>query len=103
MTTQQLDRLPTRPLRRWLLAWRIWTGDPTETIAQGFDLAPRIVAELLGPRPPLMLMADEALAISAKLRLDPSELWDGVRNAGHESDLLPTDDGVGALIAMLPT
>ena len=102
MTTEQPDRLPTRPLRRWLLAWRICTGDPPETIAKGFDLAPRIVAELLGPRPPLMLMADEALAISAKLRLDPSEIWDGVRNTGQESDSVGADEGVGTLIAMLP-
>lgn len=103
MTTEPPDRLPTRPLRRWLLAWRIYTGDPPKTIAQGFDICPRIVAELLGPRPPLMLMADEALAIGAKLRLDPSQLWVGVRNTGHESELVATDDGVGALIAMLPT
>ena len=49
-----------------------------------------------------MLMADEALAISAKLRLDPSEIWDGVRNTGQESDSVGADEGVGTLIAMLP-
>lgn len=103
MTTEQPDRLPTRPLRRWLLAWRICTGDPPETIAKGFDLCPRIVAELLGPRPPLMLMADEALVISAKLRLEPSELWVCVRRAGHKSDSVEVDDGVAAVVAMLPT
>lgn len=102
MTTEPPDRLPTRPLRRWLLAWRIYTGDPPETIAQGFDLDPGLLADLLGPRPPLMLMTDEALAISAKLRLDPSELWDGVRDTHRKTDSVDADYGVGALVELLP-
>ncbi len=76
MTTDPPDRLPTRPLRNWLLAWHIHTGDLAATIASGFDLEIGLVQELLGKRARLMLEVEGALRICRALRVDPAELWD---------------------------
>ena len=75
MTSDLSDRLPSRPLRNWFLAWHITTGDPIETIAKGFDLPVELVAELVEGTGPLMLATEEALRICRAARLDPSELW----------------------------
>lgn len=72
MTT---DAVPSRPIREWLTAWMINTGDPPETIAKGFDLDAAFVAELLGAEPPRMLDVAVARELCIKLRLDPAELW----------------------------
>lgn len=72
MTT---DAVPSRPLREWLTAWMIITGDPPETIAKGFDLDVTFVADLLGAEPPRMLDVVLARELCIKLRLDPAELW----------------------------
>lgn len=103
MTSDIPHRLPSRPLRNWLLAWRIWTGDPPEMIARGFDLDARLVEELLGPRPPLVLERSLAVHMCAKLRLEPGELWAdlpaGFGWCGREA--LSTDEGVAAVLAAL--
>ena len=62
------ERLPSRPLRNWLLAWHIHTGDPGDVIAKGFDLDPILVADLLSGGRPLMIERGEALAICIRLR-----------------------------------
>lgn len=73
------DRLPSRPLRNWFLAWHIHTGDPAEVIAKGFDLSAELVADLLGLQPPLMLTVDEAMETCQQLRIDPRTRWNGSR------------------------
>lgn len=75
------DRLSSKPLRNWLLAWHIHTGDPLQVIATGFDLPVELVADLLGPRPPLMLQRGEALAICARLRIAPASAWPSFHQA----------------------
>lgn len=72
MTT---DAVPSRPLREWLTAWMITTGDAPETIAKGFDLDAAVVAELLGAEAPRMLDVVLARELCIRLRLDPVELW----------------------------
>ena len=67
--------VPVRPLRQWLTAWAITTGDTLEVIARGFDLDATPIVELLGPEPPRMLDAAVAREVCRKLRLDPTELW----------------------------
>lgn len=69
------DAVPSRPIRDWLTAWMITTGDPPETIAKGFGLGAAFVAELLGAEPPRMLDVDVARELCIKLRLDPVEIW----------------------------
>ena len=69
------ERLPSGPLRNWLLAWHIHTGDPADVIARGFDLDPILVADLLSGEVPLMIARGEALAICIRLRLAPDSLW----------------------------
>lgn len=69
------DRLPTRPLRNWLLAWHIHTGDSPEMIAKGFDLPIELVADLLSGRAPLMMNVKEGLNVCQYLRVAPSLLW----------------------------
>ncbi len=68
-------RLPSRPLRNWLLAWHIHTGDPGDVIAKGFDLDPILVADLLSGEAPLMIERGDASAICIRLRLAPEALW----------------------------
>lgn len=70
-----IDRAPARPIREFLVAWAITTGDSIERIAIGFDLDPALVGELLGPEPPRMLDLDIARIICRKLRAHPAELW----------------------------
>ena len=67
--------VPAGPLRQWLTAWAITTGDPLDVIAQGFDLDATLVAELLGSEPPRMLDSAVARKVCRKLRLDPTQLW----------------------------
>lgn len=69
------ERLPSRPLRNWFLAWHIHTGDPAEVIAKGFDLDPVLVAEMLGGGAPPMIRTDEALLICRRLRLNSVMVW----------------------------
>ncbi len=103
MNTDVPERLPTRPLRNWLLAWRIWTGDPPETIARGFDLDEGLVAELVSPRPPLMLETDGAIDMCRWLRLDPNETWEmnrvGLSPTGIKHEL--ADERLTAILAIL--
>ncbi len=72
------ERLPSRPLRNWLLAWHILTGDPAYVIAKGFDLDPVLVVDLLSAEVPRMLPASEMVGICRLLRIDQRELWDRV-------------------------
>ncbi len=72
------DRLPSKPLRNWLLAWHIHTGDPAYVMAKGFDLDPILLADLLSGDVPLMIERSEALAICIRLRLAPTSLWSSV-------------------------
>ena len=88
MNTDVPKRLPTRPLCNWLLAWRIWTGDPPETIARGFDLDEELVVELLGPRPPLMLDLRSATDIAFALQV-PTNLLFSARSADELWDEFP--------------
>lgn len=69
------ERLPARPVRHWLLAWHLWTGDPPRTIATGFGLDPDVVEELLGTEPPLMISLNAAHQICAGLRCQPRAFW----------------------------
>ncbi len=103
MTTDLPKRLPSRPLRNWLLAWRIWTGDPPETIARGFDLDETLVAELLGPRPPLMLSTEAAFEQCSNLRINPANLWSqiGPRADPHESEPIVNDERVLEILSVL--
>ena len=70
-----IQAVPSRPLREWLTAWMITTGDPPETIAKGFALDATFVAELLGAEPPRMLDVVVARDLCIKLWLDPAEVW----------------------------
>ena len=103
MNTDVPERLPTRPLRNWLLAWRIWTGDPPETIARGFDLDEELVVELLGPRPPLMMKSDDAIGVCQSLRLDPSSMWqsDQAQLASTGADPQLFDERFNAILTAL--
>ena len=69
------ERLPSRPLRNWFLAWHIHTGDPADVIAKGFDLDPVLVADLLSGEVPLMLPAHEARVVAIRLRICPENFW----------------------------
>ena len=69
------DRLPSRPLRNWFLAWHIHTGDSPEVIAKGFGLDEDMVIELLSREVPLMLSRDGAIDICRQIRVDPSAVW----------------------------
>lgn len=69
------ERLPSRPLRNWFLAWHIHTGDPADVIAKGFDLDPMLVADLLRGEVSLMVPTDEALKVCSSIRVLPGRLW----------------------------
>ena len=75
MNRAPTDRLPTRPLRDWLRAWQVWTGDSSATIARGFNLEEALVEDLLSARPPLMLEVAEVTELCSALRIDPAEFW----------------------------
>lgn len=80
------ERLPSRPLRNWLVAWHIHTGDPFEVIARGFDLPVQLVVELSGGRPPLMIDRVAAEKVCSKLRVAPAVFWPVVSrgsSSGH--------------------
>lgn len=70
-----LDRVPSRPLRHWLIAWTITTRDPPELTARGFDLDADLVLDLLSPEPPRMLDVTVAREVCRRLRAHPVELW----------------------------
>lgn len=97
------ERLPSRPLRNWLLAWHIHTGDPAEVIAKGFDLDPAVVTDFLTGEVSLMLTGDaltEALRVVRRLRIDAGRLWpqvDGLR-AGETDGFEP---GLDRLLGQL--
>ena len=82
------ERLPSRPLRNWILAWHIHTGDPAEVIAKGFDLDPVLVADLLSGEVSLMLSAALALETCAKVGADQSELWPTALGASSKRDAM---------------
>ena len=69
------DRLPSRPLRNWFLAWHIHTGDPADVIARGFDLDTALVTDLLGGEAPLMLDTEVAIEACRMIRVAPEALW----------------------------
>lgn len=58
------EMVPTRPLRNWLLAWQLWTGDPPSVIANGLGLDAVLVSELLADGHPRMLSVDVADAVA---------------------------------------
>ena len=93
--TDMPDRLPSRPLRNWFLAWHIHTGDPADVIAKGFDLDPVLVAAFLGGQAPLMIRADEAVEVCLKVRMAPAAIWPRVERAAskqpRECDPLAAD------------
>lgn len=70
------DRLPSRPLRNWFLAWHLHTGDPAKVIAKGFDLDLELVADLLSGDAPLMMPSPMVLEICAHLRIAPEAIWE---------------------------
>lgn len=69
------ERLPSRPLRNWFLAWHIHTGDPPEVIAKGFDLDVQLVADLVSGDAPLMLDSQVAIEACRMIRVAPEALW----------------------------
>ncbi len=69
------ERLPSRPLRNWFLAWHIHTGDPADVIAKGFDLDPVLVGDLLAGEVPLMISAAEAIEVCRRISSDPVCFW----------------------------
>jgi len=69
------ERLPSRPLRNWFLAWHIHTGDPVDVIAKGFDLDPVLVDDLLSGEVSLMLRREEAVHICRRIRTSPESFW----------------------------
>lgn len=69
------DRLPSRPLRNWFLAWHLHTGDPVEVIAKGFDLDLEVVTDLLSGDAPLMLDTEVAMEACRMIRVAPEALW----------------------------
>lgn len=80
------ERLPSRPLRNWFLAWHIHTGDPADVIAKGFDLDPVLVTDFLTGEVSLMLTGEaltEALRVVRRLRIDAGRLWPQVD--GHRT------------------
>lgn len=77
------ERLPSRPLRNWFLAWHIHTGDPAEVIARGFDVDAALVNDLIGPDAPSMIDVSDATIVCAAARIAPQTLW-------TESKLLDT-------------
>ncbi len=85
------DQLPSKPLRNWLLAWHIHTGDPADVIARGFDLDPVLVADLLSGEIPSMLPASEMVGICRLLRIDQQELWDRVGPPSWPVECAPHD------------
>lgn len=54
------------PIRMFLFRWIIETGDPIETIAQGFDLDAQLIEDLLVRRL-ARLPESEALALAERL------------------------------------
>lgn len=72
------DRLPSRPLQNWFLAWHLHTGDPVEVIAKGFDLDVEVVADLLNGEVSLMLTTKLAIDFCRRIRVAPAELWSSV-------------------------
>ena len=77
------ERLPSRPLRNWFLAWHIHTGDPADVIAQGFDLDPVLVRDLLSGEVPLLMPATEAHAVASRCQLDPADIWPRGKASGR--------------------
>lgn len=69
------DRLPSRPLRNWFLAWHIHTGDSAEVIAKGFDLDAEVVVDFLRGEAPLMINAGEMIEMCRQIRVAPRALW----------------------------
>lgn len=85
------DRLPSRPLRNWFLAWHIHTGDSAEVIAQGFDLDPEVVADLVSGDAPLMLDTEVAMEACRMIRVAPDALWPATARPLVESALACDD------------
>lgn len=81
------DRLPSRPLRNWFLAWHIHTGDPADVIAKGFDLDPVLVADFLRGEVALMLGTGDCLHVCRRIRVAPSRLWPTMPDPGHTGRL----------------
>ncbi len=69
------ERLPSRPLRNWFLAWHIHTGDPADVIAKGFDLDSAVVANFLTGDVPLMISAAQAIEVCRRISSDPGCFW----------------------------
>ena len=97
------DRLPSRPLRNWFLAWHVHTGDPPDVMAKGFDLPAELVGELLAKRPPLMLESAVALDVCTRIRADASTLFGCglVPRVGTPSETDPLWEDLPAEIARL--
>lgn len=89
------DRLPSRPLRNWFLAWHVHSGDPAEVIANGFGLDVGIVAGLLSGDAPLMLDTEVAIEACRMIRVAPEALWPSGRvvdcERSSESDPIWSD------------
>lgn len=81
-------RLPSRPLRNWLLAWHIHTGDPPEVIARGFDLDSSLEADLLSGDAPLVMPSPTGLEICAHLRIAPQAIWEAEAVRGLLAEIL---------------
>lgn len=96
------DRLPSKPVRNWLLAWHIHTGDPPELIAKGFDLDPLLVEDLLGPALPRWISVVDARAVLFACRLDSRDLWGWCSDSSSRGDICPlTTDLPASLLSGL--
>ena len=87
------ERLPSRPLRNWFLAWHIHTGDPADVIAKGFDLDPAVVADLLAGEVPLMISAAEAIEICHRIAADPSCFWGRHTSRSFDDAIVRAESG----------
>ncbi len=76
--SQTPERLPSRPLRNWFLAWHIHTGDSPEVIAKGFDLDVELVADLVSGDTPLMVDTQVAIHACRAIRVAPSAFWPSI-------------------------
>lgn len=70
-----VETVSTRPLRNWLHAWHLFTGDQPARIARGFGLDPDLVTELLADGHPRTLHAGAAAAVADALGVPVDELF----------------------------
>ncbi len=96
------DRLPSRPLHNWFLAWHIHTGDSPELIAKGFGLDQLLVEDLLSPAAPRQVSDEDAQAVLSACRLDSRDLWGWCMDSSSTEAICPiTADLPASLLSSL--